>query len=81
MTYLFCLHLLKQKLKWFGLRTVVWDQFSDCALRLKVKTLVSAKDKLTYNLQKLQVRNNSVASVSGRALHLLHYRVKFEADI
>jgi len=26
MTYLFCLHLLKQKWKWFGLRTLVWDE-------------------------------------------------------
>jgi len=57
MTYLFCLYLLKRKLKW--LRLILWFSIKlhflhihklseqSFGLRLKFETLISAKDKVT----------------------------------
>ena len=49
MTYLFCLHLLKRKLAWFGLRTLALEtKLSEFDLKLKFKSSVSMKDKVTH---------------------------------
>ena len=62
-TYLFCLHLLKQQLKWFGL--ILWSQIGvqryfhvlrinqvlEQTSGLKFETLVSVKDKVTHSVK------------------------------